>query len=308
MHSYFRRLSTLVIVATLSCSGTPAFAGGLIDRFGSPTWEVGGSQPGALLGFSATTAGDVDGDGYGDVIVGAQLEDSTFDNEGAAYLYRGSAQGSALSPSWVYRGRQLDANAGTAVAPAGDVNNDGYADVLVAVPHWDTPTQANAGKVVVFHGGPGGLSLTPAYELFSPTPAVGELFGVTVAPAGDVNGDGYADVLVGSLFTQGGFVRGAAYLFEGGVGGLFTTPAKTWTGLAGADTFLGFSLSTAGDVNADGFADVIIGAPGREQPVHRRRERLCLPGIGVGNGGRARHDHQGHVEQHKLRSIRVGCG
>src|SRR5207244_575245 len=97
---------------------------------------------------------DVDGDGYGDVIVGAELEDSTFTDEGAAYLYRGSNHGSALTPSWVYRGRQLNAFAGDAVAPAGDVNKDGYADVLVAVPGWDTPANVDAGKVVVFHGGP----------------------------------------------------------------------------------------------------------------------------------------------------------
>ena len=260
------RLSTLLAFATLLVSPAPVFAGGLIDRFGAPVWEVGGTQANANFGFNATTAGDVDGDGFSDVIVGAGTEDSTFVDEGAAYLYRGSVDGSALVPSWIYRGRQNTAFAGSAVAPAGDVNNDGYADVLVGVPGWDSQTQADAGRVVVFHGGPTGLSLTPAYELVSPTPAVGQQFGITVAPAGDVNGDGYADVLVGSRYAEGMSIRGAVYLFEGGVAGLFTTPAKTWIGLAGGSANLGASLSTAGDVNADGFADVIIGSPGEVNP------------------------------------------
>jgi hypothetical protein len=256
------RLSLFVACATLLASSAAVFAGGLIDRFGPPIWQVGGSQPAALHGFSATTAGDVDGDGYSDVIVGAELEDSTLTDEGAAYLYRGSSQGSALTASWIYHGRQLSAYAGAAVAPAGDVNNDGYADVLVAVPGWDTPAHADVGKVVVFHGGPNGLSPTPAIELFSPTPATDKEFGISVAPAGDVNGDGYADVLVGSSLQAGGFIIGAAYLFEGGVGGLFATPAMTMLGFPGADSHMGSSLSTAGDVNADGFADFIVGSPG----------------------------------------------
>jgi hypothetical protein len=264
MRSSLRRLSTVIAFATLLPA--PAIAGGLIDRFGAPAWEVGGSQNSHRFGTSATTAGDVDGDGYGDVIVGAEREDSTLIDEGAAYLYRGSSQGSALIPAWVYRGRQLEANAGMAVAPAGDVNNDGYADVLVAVPNWDTPAHVNAGKVVVFHGGPNGLSNTPAYELFSPSPATAQQFGVTIAPAGDVNGDGYADVLVGSRYLDNGLVRGAAHLFEGGVGGLFALPARTWMGAPGQESFFGTSLSTAGDVNADGFADVIIGAPAETNP------------------------------------------
>ena len=258
MPSSLRRI--LLVVALLL--PLPASAGGLLDRFGAPLWKAGGTQMNGQFGFSATAAGDVDGDGFGDVLVGAPLQDSTVADEGAAYLFRGSHQGSALTPAWVVHGRQLGAQAGLAVAPAGDVNKDGYADVLVAVPYWDAPSATDAGKVLVFHGGPGGLSSTPAYELFAPTPAAGEHFGISVAYAGDTNGDGYADVLVGSQLTQGGFTRGAVYLFEGGVGGLFTTPAKVWLGQAGVNAFLGQSVSTAGDVNADGFADVILGSPG----------------------------------------------
>jgi hypothetical protein len=261
-----RRLSALIAVATLLLLHAPALAGALIDRFGAPVWVVGGTQTDAILGGSITTAGDVDGDGYGDVLVGVELEDSTFSDEGAAHLYRGSKQGSSLTPSWIYRGRQARAFAGTAVAPAGDVNKDGYADVLIGVPGWNTATHSDVGKVVVFHGGPNGLSLTPAYELFSPTPSVGLSFGIRIAPAGDVNGDGYADVLVGTSLTEGMFERGSAHLFMGGPAGLSATPAKTWIGQAGANSRLGRGLSTAGDVNADGFADVILGAPGEANP------------------------------------------
>ena len=258
-----RRLLAFAILLVVPAGAFAAVV--LTDRFGNPTWQVSG-QSNSDFGTTATTAGDVDGDGYSDVIVGAPFEDSTLTNEGVAYLFRGSNHGSLPTPSWVFRGRQADAHAGYAVAPAGDVDKDGFADVLVAIPDWDSPGHANSGKVVVFHGGSNGLSTTPAYELHAPVETTGEGFSTTVAPAGDVNGDGYADVLVGSQFNQGGFVVGAVYLFEGGVGGLFTTPAKTWIGKDGADSFLGKCLSTAGDVNGDGFSDVILGSPGEVSP------------------------------------------
>src|SRR5690349_8103713 len=171
MFSIRRILATIAFALLVAPS---AHAGGLFDSFGPPAWQANGIQVDGLFGFSVSAAGDVDGDGYGDVIVGADLEDSTFTNEGAAYLYRGSKNGSLLAPSWVVHGRQADAALGIAVAPAGDVNNDGYGDVLVGVSGWDTPTTSNAGKVMVFHGGPNGLSTTPAITLFSPTPSANE--------------------------------------------------------------------------------------------------------------------------------------
>jgi hypothetical protein len=254
--------ATRLVVAGLLACVSPVLAGGLSTPFSSLPWAPLGTQVDGLFGFDAAPAGDIDGDGYGDVIVGAPFEQGTFVREGAAYLFRGSPQGSLPGHSWVWRSGQFDAFAGFTVSSAGDVNGDGYSDVLVGVQGWDTQTHANAGKVAVFHGGANGLPLTPTYERFAPLPAAEQAFGRAVAPAGDVNGDGYDDVLV-SANTHGTQLpadRGAVYVFHGGPAGLAATPTTTWVGLPESGQF-GRSISSAGDVNADGYFDVIIGAP-----------------------------------------------
>ncbi len=251
----------IVLVAS-SAFVAPALAGGLSTPFQSLPWRPVGTQVDGLFGFDAAPAGDVDGDGYGDVLVSAPLEQGTAFREGAAYLFRGSPEGSLPTHSWVWRSGQLDAFAGFAVAPAGDVNSDGYDDVIVAVQGWNTLTHENAGKIAVFHGGPNGLPLAPTYERFSPAPAGNQSFGQAIAMAGDVNRDGYKDVLVSSS-SHGDSLpssRGAVHLFQGGPAGLAVAPARTWIGPP-VDGQFGNSVSAAGDVNADGYADLIIGAP-----------------------------------------------
>jgi hypothetical protein len=135
------------------------------------------------------------------------------------------------------------------VAGAGDVNGDGYADVIVGAPF----NNALAGAATIYLGGPG-ADTVPDVTLAGG--AAGDFLGYSVSGAGDVNGDGYDDVIVGATNAVG---NGRAYLFLGGAV-MDNTADLTMTGEAAGDQF-GFSVSGAGDVNRDGFADWIIGAP-----------------------------------------------
>ena len=103
------------------------------------------------------TAGDVNGDGYADVIVGAFGYDNGQADEGRAFVYHGSAGGLSGSAAWTAESDQAGAWFGSSVATAGDVNGDGYADVIVGAPYYDNG-QTDEGRAFVYHGSAGGLS------------------------------------------------------------------------------------------------------------------------------------------------------
>jgi hypothetical protein len=225
----------------------------------SPTanWTAEGGQASAGLGYSVMTAGDVNADGFSDVIVGATFFDNDQSNEGRALVYHGSASGLSPTADWTAESDQADSQFGGSVAAAGDVNGDGFGDVIVGAIFFDNG-QSNEGRAYVYHGSAGGLSLTPNWTAES-NQAVA-WFGGSVATAGDVNGDGFADVIVGAtLYDNGQSNEGGAFVYHGGAGGLALT--ANWTGEGGqADADYGFVVGTAGDVNGDGFSDVIVGA------------------------------------------------
>ncbi len=217
----------------------------------SYAWFVEGNQAESYFGGSIATAGDVNGDGYSDVIVGASSYDSGESDEGRAYVYHGGPSGLSSSPSWTDEGDQIGAHFGVSVATAGDVNGDGYSDVIVGANEYDNG-ELNEGMVFVYYGSSMGLSISPNQYLESDQ--VGGSLGVSVSTAGDVNADGYSDVIIGS-FSFGD----SAWLFLGSASGLASTPASIVD--PGLDwSFFGYSVSTAGDVNGDGYADVIVGA------------------------------------------------
>jgi hypothetical protein len=219
----------------------------------TPDWSTESNQYGALYGFSVSTAGDVNGDGYSDVIVGAEGFDHGQNNEGSAFLYLGSASGLSTTATWTAEGNQDDAMLGHSVQTAGDVNGDGYSDVIVG-----TNGQTGEGKAYVFLGSPSGLATTPAWTVASNQATAA--FGSAVATAGDVNGDGYADVLVGAyLYDDGETDEGRVDLYLGSASGLSTIPAWTAEGNQSSARF-GVALGSAGDVNGDGYSDVVIGA------------------------------------------------
>ncbi|MCI0347680.1 MAG: integrin alpha, partial [Chloroflexi bacterium] len=227
------------------------FPGGLAPQSSvienEASWNGLGTQAGSRFGFDVSDAGDVDGDGFGDVIVGAPLFDNGQTNEGRAFVFVGSVSGFTTAPDWTGESDQANAQFGSAVAGAGDLNGDGYDDVLVGAPLFDNG-QTNEGRAYAYAGSPSGLSTTAAWT--EEPDGQGSSFGQAVASAGDVNGDGYDDAIVGAPGA------GRAYVYHGSPTGLAATAA--WTVQVFGVQF-GRAVSSAGDVNADGYADVIVG-------------------------------------------------
>jgi len=206
----------------------------------------------------AQSAGDVNGDDYDDLVVGAYTHG---EDAGKAYLYRGSQDGLAGTPSWTsVADNQAGAYFGVAVTSA-DVDNDGFSDVLVGANLFDTPNE-DAGKVYLFHGSTNGLSSAPDWVSLGDDQQ-GAAFGRQVNGAGDVNNDGFDDVIVGAyLYNTGSGEAGKSYLYLGSQAGLEAEPSWTSSGNDQAGAEYGAAAAPAGDVNGDGFDDVVIGAPG----------------------------------------------
>jgi hypothetical protein len=232
-----------------SAAGVSTTASAILDSDQTDSW----------FGCSVASAGDVNGDGYADIIVGSSNYDNGETDEGAAFLYRGSASGMETVPSWIGESDTPDSKFGISVASAGDVNGDGYGDVVVGASNF-TNGQWSEGAAFVYHGSPSGLGSTAGTVIESGWGY--SYFGRCVSSAGDVNGDGFSDVVVGQpSYGNGEAEEGAAYLFLGSATGL--SLIFSWTAESDyAYSFFGHSVSTAGDVNGDGYSDVLVGARG----------------------------------------------
>ena len=213
------------------------------------------------FGYSVAGLGDVNGDGFDDIAVGAPgYGVSSIPNRGAVYVYHGSSGGVTSTTRLQLVG--LDGGRfGTSVSAAGDVNGDGYDDLIVGAYSVGTLSFAQSGRAYVFHGSAAGLSTSPASTLDGLTD--GEWFGWSVSGGGDLNGDGFDDVVVGSPnYDLLGSEVGAASIFHGGIFGIETTATNTFVGQTHNDNF-GSAVSIVGDVDGDGYSDVAIAAPGR---------------------------------------------
>jgi FG-GAP-like repeat/FG-GAP repeat len=223
-------------------------------------WMVAGVGD-AAFSIVVNPAGDVNGDGYSDVVVGASTFDNTFTNAGAVFVYYGSATGLSATPNWSAEGDQANANLGLSACTAGDINADGFADLVVGATGYDNG-QTNEGAVFIYLGAATGLN-APATNPFRESNVASSFYGASVACAGDVNNDGYSDVLVGATLYTGSLTReGRAYLYYGSATGLSLT--ENWSFVSGDQFgYLGGeqkSVACAGDVNGDGFSDVVLGA------------------------------------------------
>ncbi len=210
----------------------------------TPSLTLSSNVPTGLFGWSVSSAGDVNGDGYADVAV---VEFGS----GLTHVYEGNAAGTLVTHT------VFGTPKASSVAAAGDVNGDGFGDLVVGAYSANT----SAGSIKVYFGNPAGAAgFGQPLEIDNPIGTYG-YFGYSVAGAGDVNGDGYADILVGAPGTTP-----TGYVYLGGNVGVQTSFIKlTYLGqyanyLGFPSTEYGAAVSGAGDVNGDGYADVVIGA------------------------------------------------
>jgi hypothetical protein len=230
--------------------------------------ELVGEEAGDQTGDSVSSAGDVDGDGHADLLVGSQR---AREDAGVAYLVKGPVTGSvSLSAADAQLvGERVNEYAGVSVSGAGDVDGDGHDDLLIGAVGNDEGGP-DAGAAYLVSGlvtGTLDLSLADAKLVGD---ARGDGAGFSVSGAGDVDGDGHHDVLIGAPFHAAG---GIAYLVLGPVTGtleLSLSDAK----FVGEETddLAGVSVSGAGDVDGDGRDDVLVGAQcnneGTRPPAH----------------------------------------
>lgn len=207
-----------------------------------------GSAKSQTFGFAAAGAGDVDADGFDDVVVGAPGFDGTFQDMGVARIFRGPT--GLLNGA--ITGAQPAERVGVAVAGGFDGNRDGLADVFVGAPFYAAPA-AQAGRALAWSLARGG----PALSTFTDPPGA-TLFGLDVSGVGDVDQDGRPDFAIGSIWdSTGGGNAGSAWIRSGTTGQLL----HLFSGDSPHD-HLSESIGAAGDVDQDGFADIVTGIPG----------------------------------------------
>ena len=248
---------------------------------GNTGFRLSGGAPFDLSGMSVASAGDVNGDGFGDLIVGAMNADPHGNNSGASYVVFGHSSGFAAdvdfstldgTSGFKLSGVSTSDRSGISVASAGDFNGDGYDDLIVGASGAD----GDAGAAYVVFGKASGFAANLDLSTLDGTigfklsgAAAGDGSGRSVASAGDVNGDGYDDLIVGAgQADPNGASSGTSYVVFGRASGfaanldlssLDGNNGFSLHGVAEYDTS-GYSVASAGDINGDGFADLIIGA------------------------------------------------
>ncbi len=209
------------------------------------------------FGISVASAGDLNGDGFDDLIVGADRYDNGETDEGAAFVYHGSSSGVVNSADWTMEVNQSNAYFGFAVAGAGDVNGDGYDDVVIGAYNYDN-VQTDEGRIYLYHGSASGLA--GSFAILIESNQDGALYGYAVASAGDVNNDGYGDIIVGApSFDNVEADEGRATVYFGSSTGLDPTPQiEVESDQVGAN--FGVSVAGGGSIDVDNYHDFSIGA------------------------------------------------
>ena len=217
---------------------------------------LGGDQYSEYFGISVSGAGDINGDGYDDVVVGDFGNYGAGSTTGKAWVFFGGAPMDAASDLNM-TGEASGDRLGLSVAGAGDVNGDGYDDIIVGADGNDALGDSTGRAYILY----GGATPDSSPDLVLTGESSRDKFGYSVSGAGDENGDGYDDVIVGACENdEEGSFAGKAYIFYGGAI-KDTNPDVNFTGEDSNDYF-GAHVSGAGDVDGDGYGDVVVGAWG----------------------------------------------
>lgn len=214
---------------------------------GAAIWTVFGDSSSDQLGYAVRGAGDVNQDGKDDFIGAAPGDDNTGSASGSARVYSGATGAPLFTVNGVAAG---DATGGMGVSSAGDCDLDGFPDFVAGWSTADTPSGVDSGRVRVFSGATG----LPLAGLTFTGDTANDRLGGYVRGAGDVTGDGYADIIAGATGDNG---TGAVWVWSGKDGSLLYRLFGDSAGDA-----MGTSVGAGGDVNQDGFPDIMGGATG----------------------------------------------
>ncbi len=231
-------------------------AAGLVDSGWVPDSAAFGD--GSQLGLAIAGAADVNGDGRPDVVLGAPGYSDTLDRQGRACLYLAEGASLASAPAWCVAGGEAMESLGSALAFVGDLDGDGGSELLVGSPgcHGDDCEQPN-GYASLFFSTAEGFEGTPRRVVQGDES--GHRLGASVAGLGDFDGDNIPDVAIGIPNHGGG--DGAVDVYGGTADGLSGEPIAHLEHVDGGGSLFGTAVAGPGDVDGDGFADVLIGAP-----------------------------------------------